>query len=65
MKFKPGVFAKTGLRFDFGRFNEVVSGIEVGVSAEYYAGKIPIMLYQKEKQFFYQGHVAMMFGRRK
>lgn len=65
MKIKPGVFAKTGLRFDFGRFNEVVSGIEVGVSAEYYAGKVPIMLYQKEKQFFYQGHVAMMFGHRK
>ena len=65
MKFKPGVFAKTGLRFDFGRFNEVVSGIEVGVSAEYYTGNIPIMLYQSEKQFFYQGHIAMMFGRRK
>lgn len=65
IKLKPGVFAKTGLRFDFGRFNEVVSGIEVGVSAEYYGAKIPIMLYQKEKQFFYQGHIAMMFGRRK
>ncbi|HEY5772348.1 MAG TPA: hypothetical protein VIS75_06945 [Chitinophagaceae bacterium] len=65
MKFKPGVFAKTGLRFDFGRYNEVVSGIEVGVSAEYYTSNIPIMLYQKEKQFFYQGHIAFMFGRRK
>ena len=46
MKFKPGVFAKTGLRFDFGRYNEVVSGIEIGVSAEYYTSNIPIMLYQ-------------------
>jgi len=65
MKMKPGVFAKTGLRFDFGRFNEVVSGIEVGVSAEFYSAKIPIMLYQKDKQFFYQGHIAVMFGHRK
>jgi hypothetical protein len=65
MKLKPGAFAKTGLRFDFGRYNEVVSGIEVGVSAEYYSGNIPIMLYQKDKQFFYQGHIAMIFGRRK
>jgi hypothetical protein len=65
MKLKPGAFAKTGLRFDFGRFNEVVSGIEVGVSAEFYSGKIPIMLFQKEKQFFYQGHIAFMFGHRK
>ena len=65
MKLKPGVFAKTGLRFDFGRFNEVVSAIEVGISAEFYSAKIPIMLYQKEKQFFYQGHIAVMFGHRK
>ena len=65
IKLKPGVFAKTALRFDFGRFNEVVSGIEVGVSADFYSAKIPIMLYQKEKQFFYQGHVGIMFGHRK
>jgi hypothetical protein len=65
MKMKPGGFAKAGLRFDFGRFNEVVSGVEVGVSAEFYSSKIPIMLDQKEKQFFYQGHIAIMFGRRK
>jgi hypothetical protein len=65
MKLKPGAFVKTGLRFDFGRYNEVVSGIEVGVSAEYYTSNIPIMLLQKDKQFFYQGHIAMIFGRRK
>ncbi len=65
IKMKPGAFAKTALRFDFGRFNEVVSGIEVGVSAEFYSSKIPIMLFQKEKQFYYQGHIAVMFGHRK
>jgi len=65
IKMKPGVFAKTALRFDFGRFNEVVSGIEVGVSAEFYSSKIPIMLLQKEKQFYYQGHIAIMFGHRR
>ena len=62
---KPGAFAKTALRFDFGRFNEVVSGVEVGVSAEFYSSKIPIMLLQKEKQFYYQGHIAIMFGHRR
>ena len=65
MKFKPGVFVKTGLRFDFGRYNEVVSGIEVGVSAEYYTSNMPVMLYQEEQKFFYQGHIAFMFGGRK
>lgn len=65
MKFKPGAFVKTALRYDFGRFNDVVSGIEVGVSADFYSSKIPIMLLTKDKQFFYQGHIAIMFGHRK
>ena len=65
LRFRPGVFVKTGLRYDFGRFNDVVSGIEVGVSAEVYSTKIPIMLFTKDKRFFYQGHIALMFGHRK
>jgi hypothetical protein len=65
IKIKPGGFAKAAMRFDYGRFNEVVSGIEAGVSIEAYASKIPIMLNQKEKQLFFQGYIALLFGRRK
>ena len=65
LKVKPGVFAKAGLRFDYGRFNEVVTGIEVGVSGEYYTSKIPIYFGAKEKQFFYQAYIALLFGQRK
>ena len=62
---KPGLFVKSALRFDYGRFNEVVSGLEAGVSLELYANKIPIMLSQKDKQLFFQGYIALLFGRRK
>lgn len=65
MKIKPGAFAKTALRFDYGRYNEIVSGIEVGVSAEFYGSKIAIMADQNDKQFFFQGYIAILFGRRK
>lgn len=65
LKVKPGGFAKTALRFDYGRFNEVVSGIEIGLSIEFYGSKIPIMADQKEKQMFFQGYIALLFGRRK
>lgn len=65
MKMKPGAFVKTALRFDFGRFNEVVSGIEAGLSLEYYSSKIPIMLQQDDKQLFFQGYISVLFGRRK
>jgi hypothetical protein len=65
MKIKPGLFVKTAMRFDYGRFNEVVSGIEVGISAEFYGSKIPILVDQKDKQLFFQGYIAILFGRRK
>ncbi len=65
MKIKPGAFVKSALRFDYGRFNEVVSGIEVGLSVEFFGSKIPIMVYQKDKNMFFQGYIALLFGRRK
>jgi hypothetical protein len=65
IKMKPGAFVKTAARFDYGRFNEVVSGIEVGVSVEFYGSKIPMMVAQKDRQLFFQGYIALLFGRRK
>lgn len=61
----PGVYAKTAVRFDYGSYNEVISAIEVGVNAEFYTKKIPQMVYNKEKQFFFNGYVAIIFGKRK
>jgi hypothetical protein len=65
LEISPGVFGKFALRFDYGRFNEMVSGIEVGISADYYTQKMPILLLQKEKQLFYQAYIAVLFGRRR
>ncbi len=65
MKFRPGLFARTALRFDYGRFNEAVSGIELGVTAEYYTKKISILAGPHDRQFFFQGYIALLFGRRK
>ncbi|MEJ0101176.1 MAG: hypothetical protein WDO19_00865 [Bacteroidota bacterium] len=65
MKLRPGAYAKAGLRFDYGRFNEVVSAIEIGVSLDAYLKEIPIMLFQQDKRLFFQGYVALEFGKRK
>ena len=65
IKFKPGAFVKTAMRFDYGRYNELVSAIEVGLNIEYYSGKMPIMLLNKEKQLFFNAYAAIAFGRRK
>ena len=62
---KPGAFAKAGMRFDFGRYNESVSALEIGMSIEAYASKIPIMAFREDKRLFFQGYIAFLFGRRK
>jgi hypothetical protein len=61
----PGLYAKTAVRFDYGSFNELVSAIEVGLNVDFYAKKIPQMVYNKEKQLFFGGYVAIIFGKRK
>ncbi|MBO9562814.1 MAG: hypothetical protein J7621_08580 [Niastella sp.] len=65
VKIRPGAHAKAGLRFDFGRFNETITAVEVGVSAEFYAQKISQMAYNKDKQFFFNGYVTLLLGKRK
>jgi hypothetical protein len=65
IKYVPGVFAKGAIRFDYGRFNDIISALEVGVTAEYYTQKMPIMLNNKEKSLFISGFISIMFGSRK
>ena len=65
LKIKPGAHVKAAMRFDYGRFNETVTAVEIGVTAEYYADKIPQMAYNKERHFFFNGYISILLGRRK
>ena len=61
----PGLYAKTSLRFDYGAFNEVISAIEVGIVGEYFTKKIPIMVQNSPKSFFFSAYFSLLFGKRK
>lgn len=61
----PGLYAKAAVRFDYGSYNEVISAIEVGITTDFYSKKIPQIVYNPEKQFFFSGYVAILFGKRK
>lgn len=61
----PGMYAKSSLRFDYGKYNEMINAIEIGVVAEYYTKKIPQMIYINQKQYFLSAYVSLIFGRRK
>jgi hypothetical protein len=65
MKLTPGLYAKAALRFDYGRYNEAVSAIEVGANAEYYTKNIPQLIFIKQKKLFFNIYVALLFGKRK
>jgi hypothetical protein len=65
MSIRPGAYAKAALRFDYGKFNEMLNALEVGVTGEYYSKDVPLLLFQKKKTFFFNAYVAIMFGKRK
>ncbi|MES2374111.1 MAG: hypothetical protein V4557_16160 [Bacteroidota bacterium] len=65
IKFVPGAHVRAALRFDYGRYNEVLSAMEVGINAEYYSKTMPIMLQNKEQKFFFNAYIALVFGKRK
>jgi hypothetical protein len=65
LKITPGAYAKAAVRFDYGRYNEIVSAIEVGMTAEYYAKKIPQIVFVAPKNLFVNLYVSLVFGKRK
>jgi hypothetical protein len=65
LKIKPGAFVKSALRFDFGRYNESVQALEIGISVEGFTQKVPILLFNKPRQLYTQLHIAFVFGGRR
>lgn len=65
IKVTPGAYIKPAVRFDYGKYNEMVNAIEVGLTAEIYSKPIRQMVFQNSRRFFISGFVAIVFGRRK
>ncbi len=64
LKLVPGLYFKPSLRFDYGKYNDVVSGLEVGINAEAYSKKIPQMIRIKQHEYFLSIYAAILFGKR-
>lgn len=65
IKVNPGLHAKVGLRFDYGKYNDMLSALEVGVNLEYYTKSVEQMVLSKDRKLFFSGYVSLFFGRRK
>ncbi len=65
VKVSPGFYVKPAVRFDYGKYNEMVNAIEVGLTAEMYTKPIRQLAFQESRKFFMSAYVAIVFGRRK
>ncbi len=65
IKFVPGFHGRLAVRFDYGRFNEVLSALEVGVTADYYTQEMPILVHTSNNKFFFNAYLALVVGKRR
>jgi hypothetical protein len=64
INFVPGLQTRLALRFDYGRYRDALSAIELGLGAEFYSKKIQIMAVSPAQNFFFNAYVALEFGKR-
>lgn len=65
IKVVPAIQLRTALRFDYGRYNEVLSAIEVGLNVEYYTQQMQIMALSDQHHAFFNAYIALVLGKRK
>lgn len=65
LRFRPGLHAKTGLQFDWSSQDDVIKSIVVGLSADAYLGKVPIMVTEDNQFLFFNAFVGFSFGKKK
>lgn len=68
LSFRPGLQAKVGAHFSMGAFEEYVRAAEVGVMADFFGVKVPLMVENEahsNEALFLNLYVAVYFGKRK
>jgi len=64
LKVYPGVYAKTGLNFEFGALNSKIRALEAGGVVEYFPIAIPIMAFNPAQNFLVTFYLNFSFGKR-
>jgi len=63
-KLLPGLFAKVGVSFDIGATDEYIKAIEVGIMADQYFQRVPIMVLEENNSLFLNLYLTLQFGKR-
>ena len=64
IKFIPGLHLKSGLAFDWAAYDDFIKSLEVGIIFDAYYKEIPIMVLEKNQQFFPNLYVSLQFGKK-
>lgn len=60
-----GVHARASLLFEFGAFKSNITGFEIGVLIEQYAGEVIILPLSENQNFLPSAFISILFGRRR
>ncbi len=63
-KLYPGGYAKLGLNFEYGSYDDAVKAIECGVVVDAYSSVIPIMANETNRQVFIGLYINVLYGRK-
>ena len=64
LKVYPGIFAKAGLNFEFGKLNSKIRALEAGGVFEFFPKAIPIMAFNPAQNFFMTFYINFSLGKR-
>lgn len=62
IKFHPGGYIKSGVSFEYAKYQDQIWSIETGVVLDVYPDKIPIMAFIENKQVFLNFYISLSYG---
>lgn len=65
LKFRPSLGVKAGLQFDWSSQEKFIKAVDFGVSADFYFGRVPIMVAEENKFMFINAYVGFALGKKK
>lgn len=64
MSVVPGAYAQVGVHLDWGAFDEFLHAVEVGVQLQVFPKKMPIMVIEENRPYFFNLYLSLQIGKR-
>ena len=64
LKVVPGIHGQVGVHLDWGAFDEFMRAVEVGAMIDIFPKKLPIMVSEENRPYFFNLYVSLQLGKR-